>query len=251
MSSAYPPSSSSSSSSMVRPNVIGAGEGSRTDGQWLRPPNEVVVTDKVASNFGRNLRDPYELDGGDDSPFSTSSLSSLEHDYPSAINTQHTALRSSLKPPTAAVSMSPASTAVTVCNVVGAVLWWYFTSITMTFVNKYLFGLHTLHFNYQLLVTFAHFGFMSILLLMGFYSSRWFPPMPHITISRYCRFIVPISFFTAVDVALGNEAYSLVGVSTMTVIKSSVVVFTYLLSVLSGVPTHVHEKHSSACYFSL
>lgn len=126
------------------------------------------------------------------------------------------------------------STLSSIWTVGSAVLFWYITSVSITFVNKYLFGPASLNFNYQLFVTFCHCGFTSALLRVGFSTLSFFPNAPRVTCTTYCKFVVPIAFFTAIDIALCNESYSMVGVSTMTVIKSSTVVFTYLFSICFG-----------------
>ncbi|CEM00969.1 unnamed protein product [Vitrella brassicaformis CCMP3155] len=119
-----------------------------------------------------------------------------------------------------------------ICAVACAVLSWYAASLSLTFLMKYI--LDTLGFQYPILVTFIHFGFMSLLLRSSFAFLSWFPDFPAISGTMYLRFIVPIALCTAADISLSNESYSMVSVSVMTVIKSSIVVVTYLLGLAFG-----------------
>lgn len=119
--------------------------------------------------------------------------------------------------------------------IVVSLLSWYCSSMGITALNKYLFD--TLDFNYPLLVTFIHFSSVSIFLhLIFFLCPRC---SGDISVSSLLsniswRHIIPISVLGAVEIALSNLAYPEVSISVMTVIKSSLVVVTYLLSVCMG-----------------
>eukprot|EP00920_Eleutheroschizon_duboscqi_P042579 GHVT01101573.1.p1 GENE.GHVT01101573.1~~GHVT01101573.1.p1 ORF type:complete len:1026 (+),score=238.67 GHVT01101573.1:337-3414(+) len=58
---------------------------------------------------------------------------------------------------------------------------------------------------------------------------------PSVSKSYYFRRILPIAVMTALEISLSNAAYPLVSISVITVVKSTLVVFTYLLSVMWGI----------------
>eukprot|EP00917_Polyrhabdina_sp_WS-2016_P018996 GHVP01040794.1.p1 GENE.GHVP01040794.1~~GHVP01040794.1.p1 ORF type:complete len:293 (+),score=24.48 GHVP01040794.1:82-960(+) len=114
-----------------------------------------------------------------------------------------------------------------------SVLFWYASSMSITALNKYLFDV--LGINIPLLVTFVHFTFMTVLVRVGFSVLPFFPPFPEIDTKDYFKFIVPISLLGAMEIGLSNVSYRMVSLSVMTVIKSSLVVVTYIFAVAFGV----------------
>ncbi|KAF8820295.1 putative DP-fucose transporter [Cardiosporidium cionae] len=94
-------------------------------------------------------------------------------------------------------------------------------------INKYLFD--TLKFRFSVLVTFIHFFLMSLFLKMGFTWFPCFPDVVSVTLNDYLLFILP-----AGDIACTNKSYQFLPLSAITVIKSSIVVYTYLFSVCFG-----------------
>eukprot|EP01069_Polyplicarium_translucidae_P001446 Polyplicarium_translucidae@DN1664_c0_g1_i1.p1 len=117
-------------------------------------------------------------------------------------------------------------------KVIYSVLFWYISSISITACNKYLFD--SLDFAYPVLVTFIHFAFMSILLRMGFSSLSFFPDLPFVEVGHYLRFVLPIALCSAGEIALTNLSYTMVSISVITVLKSSLVVVTYLFAIVLG-----------------
>eukprot|EP00914_Ancora_sagittata_P012545 GHVO01024098.1.p1 GENE.GHVO01024098.1~~GHVO01024098.1.p1 ORF type:complete len:351 (+),score=24.39 GHVO01024098.1:3-1055(+) len=134
------------------------------------------------------------------------------------------------------MSQRPVATTIAMtksCLPVGlSVLFWYITSIAMTASNKIVFD--RLDFNYPVLVTFLHFALMSLVLKIGFSWFSFFPEIPSMDVVRYLKFIVPIALCCAGDIALTNMSYAMVSLSVITVLKSSLVVFTYIFAVIFG-----------------
>lgn len=50
-------------------------------------------------------------------------------------------------------------------------------------------------------------------------------------------FILIVAIFTAAEVALSNQAYSMVSVAALTVLKSTLVAATYVASIITGLET--------------
>ncbi|PFH38546.1 putative DP-fucose transporter [Besnoitia besnoiti] len=110
---------------------------------------------------------------------------------------------------------------------------WYASSLILTAANKYTFD--TLQIPLPLSVTFLHFSFIALILRLCFCAfPTLFPPLPSLPLSSLLSLIAPMAILAAADVALTNFSYHLIPISTLTLIKSSLVFFTYLLSIACG-----------------
>ncbi|PHJ23900.1 dp-fucose transporter [Cystoisospora suis] len=114
-----------------------------------------------------------------------------------------------------------------------SVCTWYASSLILTAANKYLFD--TLQLPLPLSVTFLHFSFTSLVLRFCFFAFPGiFPSLPSVPLASFVTLIAPMAVLAAADVALTNFTYHLIPISTITLIKSSLVFFTYLLSIACG-----------------
>eukprot|EP01055_Gregarina_sp_Pseudo9_P000003 Gregarina_sp_Pseudo_9__2@NODE_1001_length_1984_cov_14_439075_g938_i0_p1_GENE_NODE_1001_length_1984_cov_14_439075_g938_i0NODE_1001_length_1984_cov_14_439075_g938_i0_p1_ORF_typecomplete_len421_score82_13TPT/PF03151_16/4_6e53UAA/PF08449_11/2_6e12EamA/PF00892_20/1_6EamA/PF00892_20/1_9e07PUNUT/PF16913_5/9_2e07_NODE_1001_length_1984_cov_14_439075_g938_i0571319 len=109
---------------------------------------------------------------------------------------------------------------------------WYAASLILTACNKVL--LDSLSFPYPLIVTFVHFAGVALLIRMLLLVSGAMPPAA-LDYHTYIIQILPIAIFTAVEISLSNQAYSMVSLSVMTVIKSTLVAATYIVSIMAGI----------------
>ncbi|RQX75757.1 putative DP-fucose transporter [Toxoplasma gondii CAST] len=110
---------------------------------------------------------------------------------------------------------------------------WYTSSLILTAANKFMFD--TLQMPLPLSVTFLHFSFTSLILRLCFCAfPSLLPPMPSLPLSALLSVVAPMAILAAADVALTNFSYHLIPISTLTLIKSSLVFFTYLLSIAYG-----------------
>lgn len=122
------------------------------------------------------------------------------------------------------------------------ILWtliWYASSISLTAANKHLFSI--MGFNYPFFVTFAHFTIIAGVLHIAFSSSIYcfnkfgiIPTRPTISHNNFFKVFLPIGFLTAAEISLTNAAFAFATISLITVIKSTLVMVTYILSVAIG-----------------
>uniref|UniRef100_A0A0G4I113 Sugar phosphate transporter domain-containing protein n=1 Tax=Chromera velia CCMP2878 TaxID=1169474 RepID=A0A0G4I113_9ALVE len=121
---------------------------------------------------------------------------------------------------------------VKVLQITGALVLWFAASMSLTAANKYLFD--TMGFHYPILVTFIHTGFMSVMASMILIICPCGSDYPVVETRKYFCYIVPIATCAVTEIALSNEAYTMVSISVMTVIKSCILVVTYLVALCMG-----------------
>lgn len=111
------------------------------------------------------------------------------------------------------------------------VVAWYTLSISMTIYNKWLFSLYGLA--YPLLITTTHFALKSGLARAALTACAL--PRPTLSCTTASgRAIMLTAAATAADVALSNQAFLFISVTTYTIIKSSVPVWILIFSVCLG-----------------
>ena len=108
---------------------------------------------------------------------------------------------------------------------------WFAVSISMTIYNKWLFALHGLRF--PLLITSMHFFLKSILARTAMYLAS-LPALPVFCSTPTSRAVALTGLATAADVALSNQSFLYVSVTTYTIVKSSVPVWILAFSIPLG-----------------
>eukprot|EP01056_Protomagalhaensia_sp_Gyna25_P000560 Protomagalhaensia_sp_Gyna_25__559@NODE_1262_length_2007_cov_121_210874_g1005_i0_p1_GENE_NODE_1262_length_2007_cov_121_210874_g1005_i0NODE_1262_length_2007_cov_121_210874_g1005_i0_p1_ORF_typecomplete_len427_score59_76TPT/PF03151_16/3_3e51UAA/PF08449_11/3_9e15EamA/PF00892_20/2_1EamA/PF00892_20/5_6e07PUNUT/PF16913_5/0_0036SLC35F/PF06027_12/1_3e03SLC35F/PF06027_12/0_14_NODE_1262_length_2007_cov_121_210874_g1005_i06571937 len=109
---------------------------------------------------------------------------------------------------------------------------WYCSSLVLTAANKVL--LDSLSFPYPLIVTTVHFAGVALVIRTLLIVSGT-NPLTVLDYRTYIRQVLPIALFAAIEIALSNQAYSMVSLSVMTVIKSTLVAATYIVSIIAGI----------------
>eukprot|EP01054_Gregarina_sp_Poly1_P011047 Gregarina_sp_Poly_1__11046@NODE_885_length_5840_cov_171_699290_g513_i1_p3_GENE_NODE_885_length_5840_cov_171_699290_g513_i1NODE_885_length_5840_cov_171_699290_g513_i1_p3_ORF_typecomplete_len205_score8_24TPT/PF03151_16/1_6e18UAA/PF08449_11/0_068EamA/PF00892_20/1_4_NODE_885_length_5840_cov_171_699290_g513_i151545768 len=117
------------------------------------------------------------------------------------------------------------------CLVISSLAAWYTASLILTACNKIL--LDSLSFPYPLIVTFVHFSGVALLIRMLLVAVGG-TPLVALDFHTYILQILPIALCTAIEISLSNQAYSMVSLSVMTVIKSTLVAATYIVSIIAG-----------------
>eukprot|EP01053_Blabericola_migrator_P003403 Blabericola_migrator_1__3402@NODE_1_length_33786_cov_123_788665_g0_i0_p22_GENE_NODE_1_length_33786_cov_123_788665_g0_i0NODE_1_length_33786_cov_123_788665_g0_i0_p22_ORF_typecomplete_len201_score27_60TPT/PF03151_16/1_9e19UAA/PF08449_11/0_017_NODE_1_length_33786_cov_123_788665_g0_i01284013442 len=116
-------------------------------------------------------------------------------------------------------------------RVLSMLVAWYTASLVLTACNKVL--LDSLSFPYPLIVTTIHFAGVALIIRTMLITTGT-NPLAALDYITYTRQILPIALFTAIEIALSNQAYSMVSLSVMTVIKSTLVAATYITSIIAG-----------------
>lgn len=118
---------------------------------------------------------------------------------------------------------------VLICSLIAG---WYVVSLLITACNKIL--LDALAFPYPLFVTFVHLAGVALLarsaMLLVYGSESVVSVEPCV----YVASILPVAFASAMEIALTNEAYRLISLSLITVLKSTLVATTYVGSIIAG-----------------
>ena len=109
---------------------------------------------------------------------------------------------------------------------------WYMLSIFMTLFNKWLFAIHG--FSYPLITTSVHFLMKSVLAQGAVLAYQLPSPPLRCWRGSTARGVALTGFATAADVAMSNQAFLFLSVTTYTVVKSSVPVWILGFSVCLG-----------------
>ena len=130
-------------------------------------------------------------------------------------------------------------------QILSLTLLWYSISISFTVYNKWLMKSYRGGFDFPITITSVHmfmkFIFSRIWALITLYDS--YPPPP-IKSSIYVNIVIPIGLTTAFDIALSNTSVSLLSISLFTIIKTTVVIWTFVWGCMLTVETYSHSKLS-------
>lgn len=117
--------------------------------------------------------------------------------------------------------------------VISLSFFWYAVSISFTVYNKWLMKSYRSGFDYPFTTTLAH-------MIIKYLFSRIYvhliidEPVPHLRSNIYIQIVVPIGLTTAFDIGMSNLSISFLTLSLYTIIKTTVVVWTFAWSVIYG-----------------
>ena len=110
---------------------------------------------------------------------------------------------------------------------------WFVSSITISLLNKELFGLLNIHI--PCFVTGFHNFTMTVILFIIRHSVPNAPEFPSMHWATFFRYYFPIALLSSVDILATNSSFQFVSIGTITVIKSSLCVVTYCAGMAFGV----------------
>ncbi|KAH0474550.1 MAG: uncharacterized protein KVP18_003114 [Porospora cf. gigantea A] len=110
---------------------------------------------------------------------------------------------------------------------------WFVSSITISLLNKELFGLLSIHI--PCFVTGFHNFTMTVILFIIRHSVPNAPEFPSMHWATFFRYYFPIALLSSVDILATNSSFQFVSIGTITVIKSSLCVVTYCAGMAFGV----------------
>ncbi len=121
---------------------------------------------------------------------------------------------------------------------------WYSISLSFTVYNKWILQVLFGGFHFPICNTLVHMTIkyvFSQLYIRLFLSAEHIAELPTAT---FWRVVVPIGVTTAFDVAFSNEAISHISISLYTILKTTVVVWTFLWGCVAGIETFSLAKLS-------
>jgi len=120
----------------------------------------------------------------------------------------------------------------TLLELVGLLSLWFAPSIGLTLLNKWMFNEFHGGFAFPLSATLTH---MTCNSLVSFSAMKILQiPEPGFTWRTYFTSVVPIGFFTVLDIGCSNLAFLLLSVSLITIVKSASPFFILIFGFLLG-----------------
>lgn len=124
---------------------------------------------------------------------------------------------------------------------------WYSISISFTIYNKWLMGSFKGGFDYPITTTLMHTivkYIFSTIWISYFYGNTITP----VSLEVYTNIIVPIGLSTGLDITMSNVAVSFLTISVYTIIKATVVGWTFLWGTVSGLEIFSFQKLFSIAF---
>ena len=121
-----------------------------------------------------------------------------------------------------------------VFEVVALALLWYGCSVSLSLANKFVYTIWRGGFHFPLLVALVHMTVKGMGTLIIYYGFGYIRPLPKLRRDVFWKCMVPIGVAMGLDIGLSNWSAMLLPLSMYTVIKTSGIVWTFLLSTLLG-----------------